>query len=161
MLPPLDLRWPAAFRSNRALLQNLSNGHRDLSGGGGALYRIFAVAVVLAIVGVAEAGAAVWLGLARGPVRGFMPYDGIAVAKDLAFALFLVMAAVIARRQPRNRYWMLLAAAGSLDISFPSQYTAFGVSHGGSLPAIPLVAWLCKRSQDDPAGAHFHTLALL
>src|SRR5258708_15452538 len=104
--------------------------------------RIFGIAVVLAILGLAGAGAAVWLGLARGPVRGFATYDGLAVAKDLAFALFPIVAAVIARRQPDNRYWVLLAAAGFLDISFPTPYTAFGVSHHGSLPAAPLAAWL-------------------
>jgi hypothetical protein len=59
----------------------------------------------------------------------------------LAFAPFVIVAAVIARRQPRNRYWMLLAAASVLNVSFPAQYTAFAAGHGGSLPAVPLAAW--------------------
>ncbi len=103
---------------------------------------VFTIAVVLAILGVAETSAALWLGLARGPVRGFASYDGLSLAKDLAFALFPIVGAVIARRQPGNRYWVLLAIAGILDISFPTQYTAFGVSRGGWLPAIPIAAWL-------------------
>jgi signal transduction histidine kinase len=110
--------------------------------GGPHSNRIFGSAVILAILGVAEASAAVWFGLARGAVRGFEPYNGLSVGHDIAFALFLIVAAVIARRQPRNRYWVLLAAAGILNISFPAQYTAFAVSHARSLPAIPLAAWL-------------------
>src|SRR5258708_13483962 len=103
---------------------------------------VFTIAVVLAILGVAETSAALWLGLARGPVRGFASYDGLSLAKDLAFALFPIVGAVIARRQPGNRYWVLLAIAGILHISFPTQYTAFGVRPRGWLPAIPIAAWL-------------------
>ena len=121
--------------------------------------RIFGIALGLAILGVAEAGAAVWLGVARGPVRGFLPYDGLAVAKDLAFAPFLIVAAVIARRQPRNRYWVLLAAAGFLNITFLYQYTAFGVSHPGMLPAIPLAAWMSDWT--GPIGTATASLGLL
>jgi hypothetical protein len=72
----------------------------------------FRIAVGLAVVGLGEAAGAVWLGLAHGDVKGFTVYSSGQVASDLAFAPFPVMAAVIARQQPHNRYWVLLALGG-------------------------------------------------
>jgi signal transduction histidine kinase len=102
----------------------------------------FRFAVGLAVIGLGEAIGAVWLGLAHGDVKGFTLYSSGQVANDLAFAPFPVMAAVIARQQPRNRYWVLLALAGLLDISLPYQYTAFATRYPGSLPLVPFAAWL-------------------
>src|SRR5258708_12644143 len=96
---------------------------------------VFTIAVVLAILGVAETSAALWLGLARGPVRGFASYDGLSLAKDLAFALFPIVGAVIARRQPCNRYWGLLAIPGLLAISSPTPYPPFSLSRPRWHPA--------------------------
>ena len=106
----------------------------------------FRVALVLAAIEVAEAAGSVWLGLARGPVRGFSAYGFGGAATDLAFAPFAVMAAVIARRQPRNRFWVLLAVAGLTNITFSQQYAAFGTARPGLLPWVPLAAWISDWS---------------
>src|ERR1019366_2413248 len=106
----------------------------------------FRVACVLAAIVVAEAAGSVWLGLARGSVRGFSDYGFGSAATDLAFAPFAVMAAVIARKQPRNRFWVLLAVAGLTNITLSQQYAAFGTAHPGSLPWVPLAAWISDWS---------------
>jgi len=101
----------------------------------------FHVAFGIAVVGVLEAVMTVWLGFAHGPVMGFTPYTAAQATNDLAFALFPIVAMVIARHQPRNRYWVLLAAAGLLNIAFFAQYTAFGVRHPGVVPFASAAAW--------------------
>ena len=119
----------------------MSEPTRDVSFGRGSAIA-FRVALCLAVVGVVDAVVTVWIGSARGDIRGFSPYTASQAANDLAFALFPIVAAVIARHQPRNLYWLLLAAAGLLDISFFYQYTALGVHHPGVVPFIPVAAWL-------------------